>query len=69
MNSAIAVTKADFAALVTFDSCSMVFSATSMVATPHRGDCFLSVDLSPDESPATSGRRGFAQTFSLRYRL
>ena len=31
-----------------------------MVATPRRGACFLSDDLTPDEIPATGGRRWFA---------
>ena len=35
-------------------------SATSIVATPHRGDRSFSVDLTNDETSATGGRRLFA---------
>ncbi len=35
-------------------------SATSIVATPHWGDCSFSVDLTSDEISATGGRQRFA---------
>ena len=35
-------------------------SAASIVATPHRGDCSVSADLTADEIPATGGRHRFA---------
>ena len=35
-------------------------SATSMVATPHRGACSLSVDLTSDEISVTGSRQRFA---------
>ena len=34
-------------------------SASSMVAAPHCGDGFLSLDLTADETPRTAGRRRF----------
>ncbi len=39
-------------------------SAFSMVATPHWGDCFLSNDLTADESPATGSRQRFVHRAS-----
>ena len=37
-------------------------SATSIVATPHRGDRSFSVDLTNDEISATGGHRLFARS-------
>jgi len=36
-----------------------LYSAISMVATPHCGACSLSIDLRPDEISATGGHRLF----------
>ena len=42
------------------------FTAISMVATPHWGDCSLSIDLTSDEISATGGHQRFAlERFAL----
>ena len=38
----------------------ILISAISMVATPHCGDCSLSIDLSSDDTSATGIRQSFA---------